>query len=81
MEPPTPAWETALVKVFGVHKCCYDIRRPQVALRQSGHVVGRQCLRTAMRRRSEYYDNAPSGTTQAESRWSRFKIEVLELRE
>ena len=63
-----PAWKTALAKVLGVHKRCYDIHRLQVALRQSGHAVGRQCLRTAMRRRGEYYDNALSGTTQAESR-------------
>ena len=24
---PEPAWETALVKVFGVHKRCYGTRR------------------------------------------------------
>ena len=46
-----PAWETALVKVFGVHKRCYGTRRLQVALRKKGHRVGRQRLRTAMRRR------------------------------
>jgi hypothetical protein len=45
-----PAWETALVKVFGVHKRRYGTRRLQVALRQKGHRVGRQRLRTAMRR-------------------------------
>lgn len=81
MEPPTPAWETALFKVFGVHKSCYDTRRLQVALRQNGHAVGHQRLRTVMRRRGEYYDNALPGTTQAESRWSRLKTEVFELRE
>ena len=48
---PEPAWETALVKVFGVHKRCYGTRRLQVALRKKGHRVGRQRLRTAMRRR------------------------------
>jgi putative transposase len=48
---PKPAWETALVKVFGVHKRCYGTRRLQVALRQKGHRVGRQRLRAAMRRR------------------------------
>ncbi|HEX8426409.1 IS3 family transposase [Hymenobacter sp.] len=48
---PEPAWETALVKVFGVHKRCYGTRRLQVALRQKGHRVGRQRLRAAMRRR------------------------------
>ncbi len=46
-----PAWETALVQVFGVHKRRYGTRRLQVALRQKGHRVGRQRLRTAMRRR------------------------------
>ena len=46
-----PAWETALVRVFGVHKRRYGTRRLQVALRQKGHRVGRQRLRTAMRRR------------------------------
>ena len=46
-----PAWETALVKVFGVHKRCYGTRRLQVALRKKGHLVGRQRLRAAMRRR------------------------------
>ena len=49
--PKTPAWETALVKVFGVHKRRCGTRRLQVALRQEGHRVGRQRLRTAMRRR------------------------------
>jgi len=47
--PAIPAWETALVKVFGHHK--RRARRLQVALRQKGHQVGRQRLRTAMRRR------------------------------
>ena len=32
-------------------------------------------------RRGDCYDNALPGTTQAESRWSRLKTEVLELRE
>ena len=47
----SPAWEKALVKVFGYHKRRYGTRRLQVALRQKGHRVGRQRLRTAMRRR------------------------------
>lgn len=46
-----PAWEKALVKAFGVHKRCYGTRRLQVALRLKGHLVGRQRLRGAMRRR------------------------------
>jgi transposase InsO family protein len=50
----TPCWETALVNVFGVHKRRYGTRRLQVALRQKGHQVGRQRLRTAMRRRGLY---------------------------
>ena len=49
--PKTPAWETALVKIFGVHQRRYGTRRLQVALRKKGHRVGRQRLRTAMRRR------------------------------
>ena len=47
----TPAWEMALVKVFGRHKRRYGTRRLQVALRSKGHRVGRQRLRAAMRRR------------------------------
>ncbi|MGI4737302.1 MAG: IS3 family transposase [Janthinobacterium lividum] len=46
-----PAWETALVKVFGVHKCCYGTRRLRVELRRTGYRVGRQRRRAAMRRR------------------------------
>ncbi|MDB5267209.1 MAG: hypothetical protein JWP58_249 [Hymenobacter sp.] len=46
-----PAWETALVKVFGHHKRRYGTRRLQVALRRKGHRVGRHRLRGAMRRR------------------------------
>ena len=46
-----PAWETALVKAFGVHKRCYGTRRLRVELRRKGYHVGRQRLRTAMRRR------------------------------
>ncbi|MGI4737374.1 MAG: IS3 family transposase [Janthinobacterium lividum] len=46
-----PAWETALVKVFGVHKRCYGTRRLRVELRRKGYRVGRQRLRSAMRRR------------------------------
>ena len=47
-------WETALVKVFGVHQRCYGTRRLQVALREKGHRVGRQRLRKAMRRRGQH---------------------------
>ena len=46
-----PAWEEALVKVFGRHKRRYGTRRLQVALRRKGYRVERQRLRTAMRRR------------------------------
>ena len=45
----SPAWEEALVKVFGRHKRRYGTRRLQVALRRKGYRIGR--LRTAMRRR------------------------------
>ena len=51
VDQQTPAWETALVKAFGVHQRRYGTRRLQVALRENGHRVGRQRLRTAMRRR------------------------------
>ena len=47
----SPAWETALVRTFGIHKRRYGTRRLQVVLRHKGHRVGRQRLRTAMRRR------------------------------
>jgi len=50
-DPKTPALETALVKVFGTHHRHYGTLRLQVALRGKGHRVGRQRLRTAMRRR------------------------------
>ncbi len=46
-----PAWETALIKVFGRHKRRYGTHRLQVALRGKGYRVGRQRLRAAMRRR------------------------------
>ena len=46
-----PAWDMALVQVFGGHKRRYGTRRLQVALRQKGYHVGRQRLRAAMRRR------------------------------
>jgi putative transposase len=46
-----PAWEIALVKVFGHYQRRYGTRRLQVALRHKGYRVGRQRLRVAMRRR------------------------------
>ena len=46
-----PAWETTLVKAFGVYKRCNGTRRLRVELRRKDHRVGRQRLRTAMRRR------------------------------
>jgi transposase InsO family protein len=52
--PKTPAWETALVKTFGHHQRRYGTHRLQVALREKGHRVGHQRLRTALRRRSLY---------------------------
>jgi len=48
------AWETALVKVFGVHKRCYGTRRLRVELRREGYRIGRQRLRTVMRRQGLY---------------------------
>ena len=37
--------------MFGVHKRCHGTRRRRVDLRRKGYRVGRQRLRTAMRRR------------------------------
>ena len=51
MAKETPAWETSLIKAFGVHQCRYGTHRLQVELRQNGHAMGRQYLRTAMRSR------------------------------
>ena len=51
VDQQTPAWKTALVKAFGIHQRRYGTRRLQVTLRENGHRVGRQRLRTAMRRR------------------------------
>ena len=50
-EPLEPAWEVALDQTFAAHKKRYGTRRLRVALCQQGHRVGRQALRTAMRRR------------------------------
>jgi len=44
-----PAWKTALVDVFDEHPRRYGTRRLQVELRELGHLVGRQALRTALR--------------------------------
>ena len=46
-----PAWEEALVKVFGRHKRRDGTRHRQVALRGKGYRMGLQRLRAAMRRR------------------------------
>ena len=45
-----PAWETEMVAVFDHHKRRYGTRRLQVELRETGHRVGRQALRTGLRR-------------------------------
>jgi len=45
-----PAWETAMVAVFDHHQRRYGTRRLLVELREHGHRVGRQALRTALRR-------------------------------
>ena len=47
---PEPAWETEMVTVFDYHKRRYGTRRLQVELRELGHRVGRQALRTGLRR-------------------------------
>ena len=45
-----PAWETDMVAVFDLHKRRYGTRRLRVELREKGHRVGRQALRTGLRR-------------------------------
>ena len=47
----TSAWKTALVALFERLKSRYGTRRLRVALREKGHRVGRQALRTALARR------------------------------
>ena len=47
---PEPAWETDMVAVFDDHKRRYGTCRLQVELRELGHLVGRQALRTGLRR-------------------------------
>ena len=48
--PPEPAWETEMVAIFDYHKRRYGTRRLQAELRETGHRVGRQALRTGLRR-------------------------------
>ena len=50
MKKAEPAWERAMVDVFDDHQRRYGTRRLQVELRELGHRVGRQALRTALRR-------------------------------
>ena len=45
-----PAWETEVLAVFDFHKRRYGTRRLRVELQETGHRVGRQALRTALRR-------------------------------
>lgn len=45
-----PAWETDMLAVFDHHKRRYGTRRLQVELRELGYLVGRQALRTGLRR-------------------------------
>ena len=47
---PGPAWETVLLDVFDDQQRRYGARRLQVELRELGHHVGRQAVRTALRR-------------------------------
>ena len=48
--PTEPARETDMVAVFDRPKRRYGTRRLQVELREKGHRVGRQALRTGLRR-------------------------------
>ena len=45
-----PAWGAEMLVVFDHHKRRYGIRRLPVELREKGHRVGRQALRTGLRR-------------------------------
>jgi putative transposase len=45
-----PAWEMEMVAVFDHHKRRYGTRRRRVELQEIGHRVGRQDLRTGLRR-------------------------------
>ena len=45
-----PAWETEMLAMFDHHKRRYGTRRHQVELQEKGHQVGRQALRTGLRR-------------------------------
>ncbi|WP_125932684.1 hypothetical protein [Hymenobacter glacialis] len=45
-----PAWETEMLAVFDFHKHRYGTRRLRVELQEIGHRVGRQALRTGLRR-------------------------------
>ena len=47
---PAPAWKTKMMAVFDLHKSRYGTRRLQVELREEGHRIGRQVLRTGLRR-------------------------------
>ena len=47
---PTAHWEEALKEAFGQHQRCYGTRRLRVELQAKGYRVGRQRLRSAMRR-------------------------------
>lgn len=52
MTKAEPAWETVMVDVFDDNQRRYGTHRLQVELRELGHRVGRQALRTALRRYS-----------------------------
>ena len=45
-----PTWETEMLAVFDHHERRYSTRRLEVELREKGHRVGRQALRTGLRR-------------------------------
>ena len=50
METSEPAWETEMLAVFDHLERCYGTRRLQVEVREKDHRVGRQALRTGLRR-------------------------------
>ena len=48
-----PAWETEILTVFDHHERRYGTQRLQVELWEKGHWVGRQALRTGLRRHEQ----------------------------
>ena len=48
--PPAGDWQEVMKQAFSDHRCCYGTRRLRAQLHVQGYRIGRQQLRTAMRR-------------------------------